>query len=198
MAPPPLATAPFLRFGGVYRVNSVMWDDKTLNMNELPPKAPLENTLEASFEDNPQLVDWRQLFLTLQRLGNTGQSKGRYAWVDDPASRVYSPEDLDGPYLYSRCHYWVVDDEAGADFTQYMQAVEGPSLLARQADLQAIRQGRLQKAPPGYGTRQRLSQAYLNDIATRSIPVSMTLSFNGGSVTVTPEAEKGGAFRLEA
>lgn len=169
-----------------------------MNTEDLPPEAPLDNVPEASYGDNPELVGWRQMFLALQRLGAQGLVKGAFVWLDEPESRVYSPEDVDGPYLYSRRHYVVCDDALGNHLTQYLQGVEGPSFLARQADMQAIRRGQLQKAPPGYGTRRSLLAAYLNGVRAASIPVSLSLSVNEASAVVTPLAGRGSPFVLEA
>lgn len=190
--------SPAFRFGGVYRVDAITQGQRTVNTEDLPPEAHLDSSPEASYGDNPELVGWRQMFLALQRLGAQGMAKGAFVWLDEPDSRVYSPEDVDGPYLYSRRHYVVCDDALGNHLTQYLQGVEGPSVLARQADRRAIGQGRLQKAPPGYGTRRSLLAAYLNGVRAESIPASLSLSVNGTSAVVTPLVESRPPFVLEA
>lgn len=181
-------------FQGIYQVASVKTGDTVVDTLTLPGKADVED----SYTESPKLVQLADLFRKLMQVGQWGSNAQAFKWVDEPTSRVYSPEDVSGPYLYSTRQYLLTDDAAGNHLTAWADEVTTPSENAAAREMQS---GRLSKAPPGYSARLRATEAFFEAYRPEATPVQVTLPTGDGfgearALRVTPLDTRQSPFQL--
>ncbi len=179
---------PASRFRGIYSIQTLEQDTIRVQPQQLANRVSVEDT----YTEQPELVMLSNLFRALRRLAKQGEDAGTFQLVDHPESRVYSPEDVSGPYLYSTETVILTNDAQGNHMTAWQNEVERPSKEA--ADAQ-VRSGKMTKAPPGYGARRSSTQSFFNRYLPEAVPVAVRLE-SERALRITPFDSARPAFDL--
>lgn len=175
-------------FRGIYSIQTLEQGNTRVQPQQLLKRVDVQD----SYTENPELVTLSGLFMTLRRLAKQGEDLGQFQLEDKPDSRVYSPEDVFGPYLYSTQNVILTNDARGNHMAAWQEEVESPSQAAANAQ---IRSGKITKAPPGYAVRRITTEGFFNRYLPEAVPVSVRIE-SSRTLTVTPVDSSQPAFDL--
>jgi hypothetical protein len=175
-------------FCGIYAIQTLEQGNTRVQPQQLPKRAEVQD----SYTENPELVTLRNVFMALRRLAKRGKDAGKFQLEDKPDSRVYSPEDVFGPYLYSTENVILTNDAKGNHITAWQEEVESPSQAAANAQ---IRSGKVTKAPPGYAVRRQSTEGFFNQYLPAAVPVSVRIE-SSQKLTIAPTDSTQPAFDL--